>query len=220
MTRARASDEGFTLIEVLAALVVFGFLIAGLAEAVRFGLSAYATQQAVIARDDDLDATDRVIGSLLAAIDPSASTTTPSVIGNGHELAFTTTLPVRIGDPATDRADARLAVEHGALVLELLPHRHAVPLDPPRHPEPDRTTLATGIDHVAFAYWNADAHHWTDAWRASLPPSLIRLSFVFANRRRHWPPLIARPILSYSWVWGGGGPPHPTRSPSCLDLHP
>ena len=193
---AARRDAGFTLIEVLAALVVFGFLIAGLAEGVRFGLSAYRLQADTIARNDDLDGTDRLLTALIGAIDPSASTDEPSVVGSRSALAFTTTIPVRIGDPATDRADASLTVRDGALLLSLLPHYHAAPLGSADVGRPQVTTLATGLDHVAFAYWDPGAQSWAATWRSSTPPALVRVTFAFRDPRRHWPPLVVRPLLS------------------------
>lgn len=187
-------ERGFTLIEVLAALVVFGFLIAALAEGTRFGLAGFRAQQSTIARDNDLDATARVIRLLVATAIASEDADAPSVIGNAHELVFTTTAPIELGNPATTEADARLAVHDGALVLTLLPHYHATPLGTAAEHGLDET-LVTGLDHVDFAYWDGTAHQWTGNWRSSTPPGLVRLRFAFKDGRRHWPPLIARAVV-------------------------
>ncbi len=192
--RRAPSDAGFTLIEVLAALVVFGFLIAGLAEGVRFGLRAYRTQANVIARSNDLDSTDRVLAAAIAAIAPSASSDDATVVGGAHALAFTTTLPVRIGDPATSLADVKIELKDGHLVMELLPHYHAVALAV-SGTRPDEITLATGLGAVTFSYWDGTSRQWMATWRSNLPPALVRLTFAFAGRR-HWPPLVVRPVLS------------------------
>ena len=44
-------DSGFTLMETLVALVVLGFIVAGLAQGLRFGLVAWDRQAVVIDRD-------------------------------------------------------------------------------------------------------------------------------------------------------------------------
>ena len=191
----REQDHGFTLIEVLAALVVFGFLIAGLAEGVRFGLTAYRSQANTIGRDNDLDGTDRLLTSLIAAAVPSDDNEDATVVGEARAFAFTTTLPVALGDPPTRLADARLRVHDGRLVVDLQPHYHATILRP-GPTEPDEITLATGVHEITFSYWDGTAHQWVSTWRSNLPPALVRLTFGFGGGRRHWPPLVVRPVLS------------------------
>ncbi len=191
--RRPEAEAGFTLIELLAALVVFAFLVAGLAEGVRFGLSAWRLQTAIIGRDSDLDACSRVLSELLTAIEPAGSADAASLIGTAGELVFTTTLPVRIGDPATNLADARLIEKNGELRLALVPHLHAARLGPA--PAPLRTVLATGLDHVTFSYWQPADHAWLATWSATTLPGLIRITFAFKDSRRHWPPVVAAPTL-------------------------
>ncbi len=189
-----AAEAGFTLIEVLAALVVFGFLIAGLAEGVRFGLAAYRSQADTIGRNNDLDGTDRLLTSLIASAAPSDDNDDATVVGTAHAFAFTTTLPVALGDPPTRLADAKLLLRDGRLIVALWPHYHATVLaaEPAK---PDEIALATSVHDVTFAYWDGTGHQWVATWRSNLPPSLVRLSFAFEGRR-HWPPLVIRPVLS------------------------
>ena len=187
-------DAGFTLIEVLAALVVFGFLIAGLAEGVRFGLTAYRSQADTIGRNNDLDGTDRLLTSLIGAALPSDDNDDATVVGTAHAFVFATTLPVALGDPPTRLADAKLLLRGGRLVVDLLPHYHATVLVA-ASTKPDEITLATAVRTVTFSYWDGTAHQWVSTWRSNLPPALVRLTFGFAGRR-HWPPLVVRPVLS------------------------
>ena len=190
----REPEAGFTLIEVLAALVVFGFLVAGLAEGVRFGLTAYRSQADTIGRNNDLDGTDRLLTSLIAATLPSDDNDDATVVGTAHVFAFTTTLPVALGDPPTRLADAKLLLRNGRLLIALLPHYHATVLAAASG-KPDEITLATGVHEVTFSYWDGTGHQWVSTWRSNLPPTLVRLTFGFQGRR-HWPPLVIRPVLS------------------------
>jgi general secretion pathway protein J len=194
MTHRNRRDAGFTLIEILAALVVFGFLMAGLSQGVQFGLTAWRLQTATVARDADLDVTDRILSRLLTAIRPANPGGAPSVIGTKAELAFTTNLPVRIGEPPTYQADARLALDGDHLILELVPHLHAIRTGP--KPHPDRTVLATGVEEITFAYWRQNDHQWVAAWKAPQLPALIRLTIGLHNDR-HWAPIVAAPNLSH-----------------------
>ena len=193
MTRRPGRGAGFTLVEILAALVVFGFLVAGLAQGVRFGLTAWRLQTSTVARNADIDVADRLLSNLLTGIAPVGNGDAPSVIGSRTELAFTTTLPVRIGDPPTSQADARLVADDGRLVLELVPHLHARRLAPA--PKPTRIVLATGIDTLEFGYWRRADGKWLTSWTGSQPPQLVRLTIAFHNGR-HWAPIVAAPNLS------------------------
>ena len=190
--RCRA-DRGFTLIEVVAALIVFGFLAAGLAQGIQFGLTAWRLQTDTVAQDADLDVADRVLSNLLTGIAPVGNADAPSVIGTSSELAFTTILPVKIGEPATNLADARLAADDGRLILQLAPHLHAVRVGHP--PAPMRTVLATGVEGITFGYWRHADGKWVGAWKEATPPALVRLT-VALRGNRHWAPIIAAPNLS------------------------
>ena len=191
--RGSAPDSGFTLIEIIAAVVIFGFLIAGLAQGVRFGLTAWRLQTQTVARDTDLDVATRTLTRLLTAIAPVGPADPPSVVGTARELAFTTTLPVRIGTPATDLADARLADDGGKLVLDLVPHLHAQRLVPA--PKPTRIVLATGLDALAIDYWRRSDSRWLTTWKGTEPPQLVRVTISLSGGR-HWAPVVAAPNLS------------------------
>ena len=186
-------ETGFTLVEIIAALVIFGFLIAGLAQGVRFGLTAWRLQTETVARDTDLDITARTLTALLTAIAPVGPGDPPSVVGHANGLAFTTTLPVRIGTPPTNLADARLADDNGKLVLDLVPHLHAQRLVPA--PNPTRIVLASGVDKLSIDYWRRSDGHWLTEWKSTQPPQLVRVT-VDLSGGRHWSPLVAAPILS------------------------
>ncbi len=85
-------QAGFTLLEVLVALVVLGLLLAGLAQGTQFGLRVADRQAATIAATADLDATDRVLRGLIAQMDPGTLTAAPLLDATANGLAFTTNL--------------------------------------------------------------------------------------------------------------------------------
>ena len=84
---------GFTLLEVLVALVVFGLLMAGLSQGVRVGLRAWSMQARQSAQWSDLDAVDRTLRGLIARMDPGGQRRDPLLRGGPHAFAFTTELP-------------------------------------------------------------------------------------------------------------------------------
>jgi prepilin-type N-terminal cleavage/methylation domain-containing protein len=89
--RIAPGAAGYTLLEMLVALVVFGLLMAGLAQAYRYGLTALAAGQRAIAAPADLAAVDMALRRMIetAQLD--------SLSGGPVSLAFTTSLPEAAG---------------------------------------------------------------------------------------------------------------------------
>jgi general secretion pathway protein J len=184
---------GFTLLEILVALIVLGLLMAGLAQGTRFGLRAWDAEARAIAGREDLDAVDRVLRRLIASMDPGSDAEKALIQGNAQSLAFTTELPMMAA--ATPRlADVAIGVDAAhRLVLRWTPHLHAVRLGPP--PVAREAELLRGVQRIDLPDWNAAVGAWQRQWSASLPPSLVRLRLTFrAEGRRHWPDIIAAPV--------------------------
>ncbi len=141
-------EDGFTLLEVLVALVVLGFLMAGLAGGVRLGMQAWNAQDRAIAVHGDLDAVDRVLRRLIEQADPGDPTHAAGIAGDASRLVLETRLPA-----ASDRAvDAALLVDaRHQLVLRWAPRRFGKPIGPP--PPTQDTELLDGVASVQFAYW-------------------------------------------------------------------
>ena len=56
---------GFTLLELVVALAVFGFLLVGLSQTVRFGLTAWRQVARISASKTDLEAVDRTLRTVI-----------------------------------------------------------------------------------------------------------------------------------------------------------
>ena len=187
-------DGGFTLLEVLVALVVLGFLMAGLAGGVHLGMQAWNAQDRAIAVHGDLDAVDRALRGLIEQADPGDPTHAAGVAGDASRLVLETRLPT-----ASDRAvDAALLVDaRHRLVLRWTPHRFGRPIGPP--PPPQDTELLDGVHSVQFAYWPRGGPNgkggggWQGAWDSPDPPALVRVRLLFTDTARHWPDIVAAP---------------------------
>jgi general secretion pathway protein J len=196
-------EAGFTLLEMLVALVVFGFLFIGLDRGARTGFALWNTQTRRIGQTEELDATARVMRSLLAGIPilpvAAADNAPPAIAitGEAAHLGFVGDLPSGLG--ATQRADITLGLAAGRLVLGWAPHRHERAGAPPV--APTETELIRGVETLDLAYFGTAAPGQTPIWHAQWVgpglPMLIRVRLHFAKSDgRRWPDLIAAPQLS------------------------
>jgi general secretion pathway protein J len=192
-----ASSAGFTLLEILVALVVFGFVMIGLTQGVQFGLHARAVQARTVDTRSALETTDRVLRNLIEQMDPGSTDQPATVAGSEHSLRFATILPNGETGLNVRPIDAALLVD-GAhrLVLRWTPRLHAVRFGPP--PRATDSALLGSVDHVDFAYWEPSRNgggRWVANWSASSLPALVRIRIVFGKGdRRHWPEMIVVPM--------------------------
>jgi general secretion pathway protein J len=200
---ARGRWAGFTLLEILVALVVLGFLLIGLNQGVQTGFALWNVQTHRIGETEELDAAARVLRGLLTGIPilpVAASDKSPEAIaitGAADRLAFVGDVPNGLG--ATRRADIALGLHAGRFVLSWAPHRHEKTSGLPS--APTETELIRGVERLELAYFGAAAGGPMPLWRAQwLGPELpllirVRLRFAKSDSRR-WPDLIAAPQLS------------------------
>jgi len=194
----RRRDGGFTLLELLVALVVLGFILAGLSQGVRYGLRATDSQARTLAERSELDAVDRALRRLIEQMDPGTARDGASVQGSAGRLVFVSELPAASGLP-TRRVDIALGVDGARrLVLRATPRPAGKPFGPP--PLPIETELLRDVDHIEFSYLaRGPAPGWTSSWSVKDLPFLVRLRVVFPpGDRRHWPDIVASPRLERS----------------------
>jgi general secretion pathway protein J len=191
-------QKGFTLLEVLVALVVIGFLMAGLTQGTRFGLSALDNQQRVLDSQSDADAIDRVLRSLIEQADPGRATVAAGLSGTRGSLTLISHFPSLDRQRRDGDVTAALGVDAGhRLVLRTTPFIHATRLAP--LPQGEELVLLTGIDHLEIAYWGRTAvggnRAWQSQWSGAELPDLIRIQVMFeAGSQKRWPPMVAAPM--------------------------
>ena len=186
-------EAGFTLLEMLVALVVLGLLLAGLAQASHFGIATYRRTTATIAATSDRQATFRALRRLIAHARPGQPPGTP------HTLALVTTLP-RAAALSNRLVFAEIGVTRsGDLVLAWRPAPTGPPLDPQaaRAGAAHVEILARHIAAIELRYWWVARPGAPPAWHEAGPagalPRLIRLRILPAAGQRPWPDLIAAP---------------------------
>lgn len=193
---------GFTLLEVLVALVVMGFLMAGLSQGVRFGLQAWTSQARLLGARADADAVDRVLRRLIEHADPGRTNVAAQITGGRGALSLVTELSADASLGSPRAVEVAIGVDAARrLTLRWTPYLHATRLQPA--PAAEETVLLTGVDHLEIAYWGrapgstdaGAASGWRSAWQGPDLPDLIRIALVFPpGDARRWPPIVASPM--------------------------
>jgi general secretion pathway protein J len=192
MTEREAA--GFTLLEVVVALAIFGFLLVGLNQTVRFGLNAWQQDIRMSDRKTDLEAVDRSLRSILENLAPGDDAARPSFDGSADRLIGETRIRVPGSGLVPIRIEAGLAVSGNRLILRWRPHRH-VQLVGSETP-PQETELVNGVNRLEIAYWQP-AGIWVTSWHQPDLPLLIRMRITFTGQGPpRWPDILVAPLLS------------------------
>jgi general secretion pathway protein J len=186
--------NGFTLLELVVALTVLGFLLVGLAQGTRFGLLAWVTEARVTGSNDDFNTLDTTLRHVIEGADPGDDLDPAPFIGSRDNLDCITTLPSVAGSSPSRQMRAVLMVDAAhRLVLRWRPYVHATRLGPPV--ASTETELLRGVSRIELSFWRSGGN-WVDTWRAPDLPTLVRIRLLFpAGDTRHWPDIVAAPAL-------------------------
>lgn len=179
-------DAGFTLLEMLVALVVFGLVMAGVAQTFKFGLAAWRGGPLRTAESENLAALDMALTRIIGQSVPG------TILGNGDQLALTTILPSGAGLYGSF-ADVVILVRNGKLIMRYRQHPAGIPLAP--LPAQATETLADGIERLEITYFSHKTDispTWSPKLRANDQPLLVRLHLELIDGRE-WPDLIMAP---------------------------
>ncbi len=125
---ALGRQAGFTLLEMLVALVVLGFLMIGLTQGVRAGLALWDAQTRRVGETAELDATARTLRRLLSGIAPAPSAGFASVAASNPELKGSTESLAFVGDPSCAKGGSYCVGPHTATNCPMRPpHNRSKP---------------------------------------------------------------------------------------------
>ena len=193
LTKGRhTAVRGFTLIEVLAALVLLGLILTMLSDGMRLGMRAKRADDQIGTVATELETTSRALRLLFARAEPGEPASPEAVfVGTGHAVSFVTWLPD--GRDGPREADVSLAVSAARrLELHWRPHFRRWLVAPPA---PGAETLLDGVERLDLAYWPPAGGRWLSQWQGLEPPRLVRLHIVFPTADgRHWPDIIVAPV--------------------------
>jgi len=208
MTAPRLRDAGFTLVELMIALV----LMAGMASILFGSLSLAARSwdggEAKVLQVSDMRAAQTYLRAQISAQYPQrlwkAAELPLLFAGARDEMRYAAALPERVAEGGIYHF--RLAVVRTGEKSQLVQER-AIPdlaaLQEPEFRDPERSVLADGIAELAIGYFGRDANaadadeptwrdHWDDRQRV---PLLVRID-VKPVKGTAWPTLVVEPRRS------------------------
>jgi general secretion pathway protein J len=190
----RRAAAGFTLLEIVVALAVFGFLLVGLSQTVRFGLMAWRQDARLSDGKTDLEAVDRGLRTVIENLAPAEDVGLPAITGSADALTGVTRSRVPDSDLRPIPIEAGLAVSGSRLVLRWRRYHHGELFGP--GPGVQEAALMDGVARVRFAYWQRSGT-WVSDWHDTDLPLLIRVRVTFAGSDApRWPDLVIAPLLS------------------------
>jgi general secretion pathway protein J len=205
MTPRRPRAEGFTLLELTVALVLFALMTAMMFGSLTFAGRSWDGGEAKAVQVSEMRQTEEFLRAQLGSQFPLRARKVAGFplrfAGERNEIRYAAALPSRVAEGGI--YFFRLAVvregDKSRLVQErVIPEPGA--LDDPDFHDADRSVLAEGVAELKVAYYgrdqgaaDADAPSWRDKWDDKQRlPLLVRIDIV-PEKGPAWPQLLVEP---------------------------
>jgi len=192
MRGRRNPSAGFTLVEILVALVILSMLMLGLVAAVRFSMEAWRRQSQALAEAGRLEAVDHALRGIV-------SDAFGGFAGDGRIVTFDGLLPLAVPEHLRRAHIVISADSSGHLVLQWTAR---LPPASGGQPAEGKIDLLDGVSGLSIAYWvlgdSAGANQgWRDRVEDGALPRLLRLRVLFERPPpQPWPDMIFAPRLA------------------------
>jgi general secretion pathway protein J len=193
--------KGYSLLELVIALALLGFIAVAMAGGVQFGARAWEASEAKVEASERVQGAQKLLRTLLQRampreLDPSFAVDLDLFRGTAGALAFTASAPSAFGAEGLTRFELRVDGEPGALQL-LLTWQSANKSGDARS-----QALISGAQTIAIGYAERNQEgrlSWSDTWQGrSGVPQLVSIKATFpANSRRTWPLFMARTRITH-----------------------
>jgi general secretion pathway protein J len=188
-----AGKDGFTLLELLAAVAILGLLLFILTQGIHFGLLATQSEARIGGENAGLQEIDQALRHLIEAADPgSEEQDQPALLGRRNTMTLLTELP---GDRRnTGPVEATLFVDaQNRLMLRWRALQRA---SHGERPQPvNETELRCCVSRMELSFWQPTGG-WVGGWQSADLPAMVRIHLVLSDHRlRSWPDIVIAPRL-------------------------
>jgi general secretion pathway protein J len=202
---AGSAEAGFTLVELLVALALFGLLSLALFGSIRVGMTAWMHGTT---RADQVDQSLHAQTLLRQLIEDSYPLFIPEQPvgghvyfgGTSHSLDFLASTPMALGTGGRSRFN--LTVEPHGDLADLVLSSNLELAWPESASQPATKALLRGVERAEFSYFGTARSDRVAAWHADWSgqtalPQLMRIQVRFpANDPRVWPELLIAPRIA------------------------